>query len=141
MASSNQTIWSEELPWIEYAHNSLTSFATGRSPFEASLGFQPPLFPSVEDEHSVPSVRTHLRRCHRVWQATQAALLCTRDQNKRIAAGRQHLTRPWGKRYGFLHAFYLFGQNLRSSLPTLSVRLRSWLWSILFPSSSSYHAI
>lgn len=89
VASSNQTIWSEELPWIEYAHNSLTSSATGRSPFEASLGFQQPLFPSVEDEHSVPSVQTHLRRCRRVWRATQAALLRTRDQNKRIADCRR----------------------------------------------------
>lgn len=37
IASSNQSIWSDELPWIEYAHNSLTSSATGWSPFEVSL--------------------------------------------------------------------------------------------------------
>ncbi|XP_063356624.1 uncharacterized protein LOC134646697 [Pelmatolapia mariae] len=84
-ASSNQAIWSEELPWIEYAHNSMTSSAMGRSPFEASLGFQPPLFPSIEGEHSVPSVQAHLRRCRRVWKATRAALLRTKDHNKRIA--------------------------------------------------------
>lgn len=29
VASTNQTTWSEQLPWIEYAHNSLTSTATG----------------------------------------------------------------------------------------------------------------
>uniref|UniRef100_A0A3P9BXA9 Gypsy retrotransposon integrase-like protein 1 n=1 Tax=Maylandia zebra TaxID=106582 RepID=A0A3P9BXA9_9CICH len=85
VASTNQTIWSEELPWIEYAHNSLTASATGRSPFEASLGYQPPLFPAVEGEHSVPSVQAHLRRCRRVWRATQAALLRTKENNKRIA--------------------------------------------------------
>uniref|UniRef100_A0A669CQG4 Gypsy retrotransposon integrase-like protein 1 n=1 Tax=Oreochromis niloticus TaxID=8128 RepID=A0A669CQG4_ORENI len=89
VASTNQTIWSEELPWIEYAHNSLTASATGRSPFEASLGYQPPLFPAVEGEHSVPSVQAHLRRCRRVWRATQAALLRTKENNKRIADRHQ----------------------------------------------------
>uniref|UniRef100_A0A669CB49 Gypsy retrotransposon integrase-like protein 1 n=1 Tax=Oreochromis niloticus TaxID=8128 RepID=A0A669CB49_ORENI len=39
VASTHQTTWSEQLPWIEYAQNSLTSSATGVSPFEASLGF------------------------------------------------------------------------------------------------------
>lgn len=89
MASSNQTMWSEELPWIEYAHKSLTTSATGWSPFEASLCFQPPLFPSVEGEQSVPSVHAHLRRCRQVWQATQAALLRTKDQNKQMADRRR----------------------------------------------------
>uniref|UniRef100_A0AAX7TKY8 Chromo domain-containing protein n=1 Tax=Astatotilapia calliptera TaxID=8154 RepID=A0AAX7TKY8_ASTCA len=67
----------------------MTSSATGRSPFEASLGFQPPLFPSIEGEHSVPSVRAHLRRCRRVWKATRAALLRTKDRNKRFADRRR----------------------------------------------------
>uniref|UniRef100_A0A3Q2W9U9 Gypsy retrotransposon integrase-like protein 1 n=1 Tax=Haplochromis burtoni TaxID=8153 RepID=A0A3Q2W9U9_HAPBU len=89
VVSSNQAVWSEELPWIEYAHNSMTSSATGRSPFEASLGFQPPLFPSIEGEHSVPSVRAHLRRCRRVWKATRAAFLRTKDRNKRFADRRR----------------------------------------------------
>ncbi|XP_039463522.1 uncharacterized protein LOC120436733 [Oreochromis aureus] len=94
VASSNQAVWSEELPWIEYAHNSMTTSATGRSPFEASLGFQPPLFPSIEGEHSVPSVQAHLRRCRRVWKATRAALLRTKDRNKRFADRHRSSTPP-----------------------------------------------
>lgn len=36
LASTHQTTWGKQLPWIEYAHNSLTSSSTGVSPFEAS---------------------------------------------------------------------------------------------------------
>uniref|UniRef100_A0AAZ1XHU1 Integrase catalytic domain-containing protein n=1 Tax=Oreochromis aureus TaxID=47969 RepID=A0AAZ1XHU1_OREAU len=115
VASTNQTIWSEELPWIEYAHNSLTASATGRSPFEASLGYQPPLFPAVEGEHSVPSVQAHLRRCRRVWRATQAALLCTKENNKRIA-DRHRAPAP----------DYSVGQKAPSSRPA-----RGWVASLL----------
>lgn len=85
VASHNQSTWSEQLPWIEYAHNSHTSSATGKSPFEASLGYQPPLLPAIEGELSVPSVQAHLRRCRRAWRATRAALLRTKERNKALA--------------------------------------------------------
>uniref|UniRef100_A0A3Q2W0Y3 Gypsy retrotransposon integrase-like protein 1 n=1 Tax=Haplochromis burtoni TaxID=8153 RepID=A0A3Q2W0Y3_HAPBU len=68
LVSTNQSTWSEQLSWIEYAHNSLTSSATGVSHFEASLGYQLPLFPAVEGEQFVPSVQQHLRRCRRAWR-------------------------------------------------------------------------
>ena len=76
--------WSTHLPWIEYAHNSLVCSATGMSPFMASNGFQPPLFPSQEADSAVPSVRGHLRRAHRVWREARAALSHTAAQNKRL---------------------------------------------------------
>ena len=55
--------------------NTLVNASTGLSPFMASLGYQPPLFPELEDEIAVPSVQTHLRRCRRTWKRTRAALL------------------------------------------------------------------
>ncbi|KAI3360101.1 hypothetical protein L3Q82_014421 [Scortum barcoo] len=55
VAAANPSSWSTNLPWIEYSHNSLTSSATGVSPFESSLGYQPPLFSSQEEELAVPS--------------------------------------------------------------------------------------
>ncbi|KAL4009381.1 hypothetical protein ACER0C_003233 [Sarotherodon galilaeus] len=85
LVSTNQSTWSEQLSWIEYAHNSLTSSATGVSPFEVSMGYQPPLFPAIEGEHFVPSVQQHLRRCRRAWRVTRAALLRTVERNRRLA--------------------------------------------------------
>lgn len=38
----------------------MSHWLTGLSPMEASLGHQPPLFPSQEAEISVPSMQQHL---------------------------------------------------------------------------------
>ncbi|KAJ8388138.1 hypothetical protein AAFF_G00146290 [Aldrovandia affinis] len=80
----NPSSWSKLLPWVEYSHNSLTSSATGLSPFECSLGYQPPLFPAQEVEISVPSVQAHIRRCKKIWEDTCSAL-------HRSTARTQHL--------------------------------------------------
>ncbi len=85
VVARNPSSWSSHLAWVEYAHNSLTCAATGMSPFESSLGYQPPLFPAQEEEVSMPSVQAHLRRCCRIWRDTRAALLCTADRNRRLA--------------------------------------------------------
>ena len=50
--------------------------------FEASLRYLPPLFPSQEQEIAVPLVQLSLCR---IWRETRAALLCTQDQNRRLA--------------------------------------------------------
>ncbi|XP_061753245.1 uncharacterized protein LOC133551011 [Nerophis ophidion] len=62
------------------------------SPFECSLGYQPPLFPQQELEIAVPSTRAHIRRCQRVWRAARAALkrasekMCRNANRHRIPA-------------------------------------------------------
>ncbi|KAK2885164.1 hypothetical protein Q8A73_021638 [Channa argus] len=89
VTSSNPATWSSFIPWIEYAHNSLTSSATGLSPFMCSLGYQPPMFPNQETEIAVPSVNAHIRRCRRLWKEAQAALLRTTQRNKRLADRRR----------------------------------------------------
>uniref|UniRef100_A0A3P8NIY2 Gypsy retrotransposon integrase-like protein 1 n=2 Tax=Astatotilapia calliptera TaxID=8154 RepID=A0A3P8NIY2_ASTCA len=75
VTAHNPASWSTFLPWVEYAHNTLTASATGLSPFEASLGYQPPLFPEQEAELAVPSVQHHLQHCRRAWTRTREALL------------------------------------------------------------------
>lgn len=85
VASANPSSWSTYLPWVELSHNSLVSSATGLSPFEASLGYQPPLFPSQELELAVPSVQHHLQRCKAVWRRAKEALEATTKRNRSSA--------------------------------------------------------
>ncbi len=77
--------WSAFLPWIEYAHNSLTCSATGMSPLMVCYGFQPPLFPNQEEEVVVPAVSEHLRRIREVWRNIRTALNCSSQRNQRLA--------------------------------------------------------
>ena len=80
VTTSNPASWSLHVPWVEYSLNTMVSAATGLSPFQCSLGYQPPLFPSQEMEAAVPSVRAHLRRCRRVWKVGRDSMLQSRDR-------------------------------------------------------------
>ncbi len=66
VARNNTLSWSAHLTWIEYAHNSLSSSATGMSPFECSLVYLPPLFSLQENDIAVPSVQVHIHRCRKI---------------------------------------------------------------------------
>ena len=85
MTTSNPASWSLHLPWVEYSLNTMVSSATGLSPFQCFLGYQPPLFPSQEMEAAVHSIRAHLRRCRRVWKAARDSMLLSRDRVQRVA--------------------------------------------------------
>ena len=58
--------------------------ATGMSPFQVSMGFQPPLFPVQETEVAVPSVQD-LRCIRRVWREAREALTRTAARNQQLA--------------------------------------------------------
>lgn len=79
---NNPSTWSQHLIWVEYAHNTHTSSSTGLA-FKVWLGYNPPLFLSVEC--SVPCVLYHLRRCRPIWRQTKEAQLKTVEQNKKMA--------------------------------------------------------
>lgn len=130
VVSSKQSSWSEQLAWAEYAHNSSTSAATGVSPFEASLGYQPPLLSITEGEVAVPSVQHHMRRCRRIWRATRAALLRTSAQNKRLADRRRVPTPA-----------YRVGQQVWLSSRTITLRTESKKLAPRFLGSFSVQAV
>ncbi|XP_075894338.1 uncharacterized protein LOC142896522 [Nelusetta ayraudi] len=56
ITSSHPSSWSQQLLWVEYAHNTLISSSTGLSPFQCAYGYQPPLFPDLEKDVSCPSI-------------------------------------------------------------------------------------
>lgn len=93
VTSANPSSWSAQLPWVEYAHNTLTNASSGMSPFECALGYQPPLFPAQEVEVAVPSVQEHLCRCHRTWRKARAALLRASDRTQ-SQANRRRVSAP-----------------------------------------------
>uniref|UniRef100_A0A8C6K7U4 Gypsy retrotransposon integrase-like protein 1 n=1 Tax=Nothobranchius furzeri TaxID=105023 RepID=A0A8C6K7U4_NOTFU len=109
LCADNPTSWSLHLPWVEYSHNTHVSAASGLSPFEASLGYQPPLLPGTFPDSITPSVRSHMMACKRVWNHTRSALQRTSAQNKRYADRR------------------------RISAPAYSVGQEVWLSSQHFP--------
>ncbi len=93
LTSRTPASWCDQLAWAEYAHNSLPSSATGLSPFECCLGYQPPLFASQESQSSVPSVERFIQRCKRTWRRVRSALCRTRTRTRR-AANRHRVRSP-----------------------------------------------
>lgn len=85
VSERNPSDCAKHLIWVEYAHNTLTSASTGISPFQASLGYNPPLFPELESEILVPFVKDHMDRCRKIWTETREALLTTAISCKQSA--------------------------------------------------------
>lgn len=59
VAATHPSSWRTHFPWVEHVRNTLTSSVTGLSPFEASLGYQPPL---SFQEIAVPPVQEFFQR-------------------------------------------------------------------------------
>ncbi|KAG1953738.1 retrotransposable element [Pimephales promelas] len=92
LVSKNPSSWSQQLSMVEYAHNTLPVSSTGLSPFECSVGYQPPIFPSLESEVTVPSAHAFVQRCRRTWTRARETLLQVGARTK-VKADR-HRRRP-----------------------------------------------
>lgn len=112
LVSKNPSSWSQQLSMVEYAHNSLPVAATGLSPFECSLGYQPPIFPSTESEVTVPSAHAFIQRCRHAWSRARETLLRVGARTK--AKADRHRSKP---------PVYVVGQ--RVWLSTKNIPLRS----------------
>jgi len=73
LVSETSASWSQQLLWVEYAHNTLTSSATGMFLFQCAYRFQPPLISALL-KVSCPSVQIFVRCCHRTWAKARLAL-------------------------------------------------------------------
>ncbi len=89
LTSNNPSSWCQQLSWIEYARNSLPVAASGMSPFECSVGYKPPLFPSQEPDAAVPSALAFVQRCRRSWERVREILLRTAGRTKAAADRRR----------------------------------------------------
>lgn len=65
------------LNWIEYAFNTLTSSTPRLFSFEVSFGYSLPIFTRQETEIAVSSVPYHFWNSHRVWRHAKAVFLRT----------------------------------------------------------------
>ncbi|KAL2086105.1 hypothetical protein ACEWY4_017164 [Coilia grayii] len=72
--SQHQATWSHYLPWAEYAQNSLHQRATGLTPFQCTLGYQPPLFPWNSEPSNVVGIEDWYRESGRVWSTAHRQL-------------------------------------------------------------------
>ncbi len=112
VVSKNPSSWSQQLSMVEYAHNTLPVSSTGLSLFECSVGYQPPIFPSLESEVAVPSAHAFVKRCHRTWTRARETLLQVGSRTK--AKADRHRSRP---------PVYVVGQKVW--LSTKNIPLRS----------------
>ncbi|XDV53915.1 hypothetical protein PO909_022310 [Leuciscus waleckii] len=112
LGESVASSWSQQLSMVEYAHISLPVSSTGLSPFECSLGYQPPIFPSLESEVAVPSAHAFVQRCHHTWTRARETLLQLGARTK--AKADCHRSRP---------PVYVVGQKVW--LSTKNIPLRS----------------
>ncbi len=116
LVSKNPSSWNLQLSWIEYAHNLLRVSATGLSPFECSLGYQPPIFLSLETEVAVPSAHTFVQRCYRTWMKARGTLLQVRFRTK--AQADRHRSEP---------PVYVVGQKVSRNPESRNIPLQpSW---------------
>ncbi|KAI2658605.1 Transposon Ty3-I Gag-Pol polyprotein [Labeo rohita] len=81
----DQHSWSRFLLWAKYAENSLCQDTTGLTPFQCALGYQPPLFPWMEEPSNVPAVDHWFRASERVWDSAHHHLQRAVRRHKRFA--------------------------------------------------------
>ncbi|KAI3368795.1 hypothetical protein L3Q82_025780, partial [Scortum barcoo] len=113
LVAQNQMTWSDHLTWVEYAHNSLPTAATGLSPFQVVHGYQPPLFPINEEEVTVPSA-------HALARTVQENLGCCTADAQGQARMKTAVDRHWSPA-----PVYTPGQNVWLSTKDLPLHVHT----------------
>ncbi len=111
--STNQLDWSRYLLWAEYAQNSLRKPATGITPFQCILGYQPPLFPWSGEPSNVPAVNDWIQRSEETWNQAHLHLRHAVRRNQ-VQADRHRRHNP---EYHVGQWVWLSARDLRLHLP------------------------
>lgn len=103
--------------------------ASGVSP--SQCGYEPPLFPILEEEVSIPSAQALICLCHRIWNGARQVLLQSSARTKRAADRQRTRLLPigLGRRCGYLPRISPCEWNPTSWLPTFWVPSLSSRWS------------
>ncbi|KAI2659483.1 Transposon Tf2-9 polyprotein [Labeo rohita] len=109
----NQADWSRYLMWAEYAQNSLVKPATGITPFQCILDYQPPMFPWSGEPSDLPSVTDWLNRSEEIWNQAHTHLSHAIRKQTRTA----NLHRRPGPHYTPGQWVWLSTRDLRLRLP------------------------
>ncbi|KAI2658554.1 Transposon Tf2-9 polyprotein [Labeo rohita] len=70
----HQEDWCRFLLWAEYAQNSIRKPSTNLTPFQCTLGFQPPLFPWSGEPSDLPAVNSWFQRSEETWNRAHVHL-------------------------------------------------------------------
>ena len=118
LCANNPASWSTKLPWVEYAINIHTAFTSKLSPFECCLGYQPPLFPSQEQEVRVSLAEAFIRRCKRTWRVTRTNLVKATARMKEQADKRRRPAPTYrvGQRVDYTRRYQEACTSIRGSL-------------------------
>ncbi len=111
LVAQNPVSWSQQLSWVEYTHNSFPVSSTSLSHFECSLGYQPPIFPSLESEVAVPSAHAFVQKCRHTWRRARETLLRVGAHTK--AQADRHRSKP---------PIYVVGQKVWLSFKNIPLR-------------------
>ncbi len=111
--STNQLDWSRYLMWAEYAQNSLRKPATGITPFQCILGYQPLLFPWSGEPSNVPAVNDWIQRSEETWNQAHHHLRPAVRRNQ-AQADRHRRRNP---EYHVRQWVWLSARDLRLHLP------------------------
>ncbi len=99
--------------WTEYAQNSLRKPATGITPFQCILGYQPPLFPWSGEPSNVPAVNDWIQRSEETWNQAHHHLRHAVRRNQ-VQADRHRRRNP---EYHVGQWVWLSARDLRLHLP------------------------
>lgn len=105
--------------WAEYARNSLRHSATGLTPFQCVLGYQPQFCPWDREETGVPSVDGWFCKAERTWNSAHTSI----EWAVRFFEHQANRHRGDTAQYQLGDRVWLSTREIRASLPSRKLTL------------------